>query len=115
MDLQSYRVVDMHIIMPALGVLALLILARHVYCAYRLELTLKREAMALWKSLGRPKPIAYFYSDLQQFRSKNKEAIDNNAVLHHSLARFERSWKYGMPLVLVLTMMVGFLQRLFLV
>ncbi len=105
----------MHIILPASGVLALLILARHIYCAYRLELTMKREARALWKSLGRPKPIAFFYSDLQRFRSNNKEVINSNEVLHHSLAKYERSWKYGMPMVLVLTIMAGLLQRFLLI
>jgi len=74
---------------------------------------MKREALELWKSLGSPKPVAFFYSDLQRFRSNNKEVFDSNVVLHKSLTKFERSWKYGMPLVLVITMMVGFFQRFF--
>jgi hypothetical protein len=103
----------MYLIVPASGFFALFILARHIYCAQRLELIMKREPDGLWESLGRPKPISFFYSDLQRFRSKHKEIIDGNALIHRSLTKYERSWKYGMPMILVLTIMSALLQKLF--
>ncbi len=94
------------------GFLSLFLLGRHVYCAYRLESSMKREDMELWQAQGRPKPIAFFYSDLKRFKLKNMEFIDGNAAVRRSVARYERSWKYGMPMILLLFITAQVLQRL---
>ncbi len=94
------------------GFLSLFLLARHIYCAYRLESLMKREDMALWNAIGRPKPIAFFYSDLKRFKSNNQEFIDSNAVVRRSVVRYERSWKYGMPMILLLFIVAQMLQKL---
>ncbi len=102
----------MSLLMLVPGFLSLFLLGRHIYCAYRLESSMKSEGISLWRALGSPKPIAFFYSDLKRFKLKNKELIDSNAVIRRSVVRFERSWKYGMPMILLMFITAQVLQRL---
>ncbi len=102
----------MDVIILAFGFSALFLIAMHLYCAFKFGLTMKYEVGESWNPRGNPEPIAFFYSDLKRFKSSNKELIDSNAVVRRSVTRFERSWKYGMPMVLLLAVMAGLLQRL---
>ena len=101
----------MSTIILALGFLALFLITRHIYCAVRFGSTMMNEVGSSWNPRGYPKPVAYSHSDLERFMSNNKELIDGNAVVRRSVVRFERSWKYAMPMVLLLAVVAVILQR----
>ena len=103
----------MSMIILALGVLAVLLIVMHMYSAVRFGMVIRNEVGSEWNSRGVPKPVAFTHSDLQTFRSNNKELVDGNKAVHRSVVRFERSWKYGMPMVLVLFIVAAMLQRIF--
>ena len=98
-------------ILLGIGLVAFLLLVRHVYFAFRFGAVLKREVGPSWNSKGQTTPFAFTYSDLKAFRSNNSELVEGNAVVRKSVARFESSWKYGMPMILVLAVASAILQR----
>lgn len=101
----------MKLILFGVGLLAFLLLIRHVYCAFRFGAVLKREAGSSWNSQGQTTPFAFTYSDLKQFRVNNSELVESSEVVRNSVAKFEKSWKYGMPMILVLAVASAILQR----
>jgi hypothetical protein len=103
---------EMKEIMLGMGLLAFLLLIRHVYFAFRFGAILKREAGTSWNTQGQTTPFAFTYSDLKSFRSNNSELVESNAVIRDSIAKFESSWKYGMPMILVLAVASAILQRI---
>lgn len=98
-------------ILLGIGLLAFLLLVRHVYFAFRFGAVLKREVGPSWNTQGQTTPFAFTYSDLKAFRSNNGELVESNAVVRDTVARFENSWKYGMPMILVLAVASAILQR----
>jgi hypothetical protein len=99
-------------IMLGIGLIAFFLLVRHVYFAFRFGAVLKRETDSSWKTQGQTTPFAFTYSDLKAFRSNNSELVESNPVVRKSVARFENSWKYGMPMILVLAVAAAILQRI---
>jgi hypothetical protein len=99
-------------IMLGIGLFAFLLLARHVYYAFKFGAVLKREAGSSWNTQGQTTPFAFTHSDLKAFRSNNSELVESNAVVRKSVAKFESSWKYGMPMILVLAVASAILQRI---
>ncbi len=101
----------MKLILLGVGLLAFLLLIRHIYCAFRFGAILKREVGSSWNTKGQTTPYAFTYSDLKEFRSNNSELVESNDVVRNSVAKFENSWKYGMPMILVLAVASAILQR----
>jgi hypothetical protein len=105
---------EMNVVILGIGVLAFFLLLRHVFCAFRFGSVLKREVGTDWTSQGQTTPVAFSHSDLKAFRSNNSELVESNELVRNSVARFENSWKYGMPMVLILAVAAAVLQRVFL-
>lgn len=74
---------------------------------------MKKELGSGWNPKGSPKAVAYSHSDLERFMATNKELIDGNAIVRRCVVRFERSWKYAIPMILVLFVVAVMLQRIF--
>ena len=102
---------EMKEILLGIGLLAFVLLVRHVYFAFKFGSVLKREVGPAWNAKGQTTPFAFTYSDLKAFRSNNSELVESNAVVRDSVAKFENSWKYGMPMILVLAVASAILQR----
>ena len=99
-------------ILLGIGLFAFLLLVRHVYFAFKFGAVLKREVGPSWKAKGQTTPFAFTRSDLKVFRLNNSELVENNADVRDSVTKFENSWKYGMPMILILAVASAVLQRI---
>jgi hypothetical protein len=103
----------MNMIILGLGFLALFLVLRHIYCAYKFDAAMRTEDESSWRTRGTPKPMAFSSSDIKRFKANNQALLDSNPAIHRSVVGFERSWKYAMPAVLVLFVAAALLQKIF--